>query len=117
MDIVADKILVQLLGAVIDEVAAGLYVGDVLGHTLRIHAKHDVNAFAPTEIAFLAHPHLVPGGQSLNIGGENIFGRYRDAHTEDGLGKHVVCAGRTGAIYVGEANYEVVEHCILEMSD
>ena len=60
---------------VVEQIAAGLDRGDVLVPGLGVHGDHQVDAPAPGEPAGFAHPHLVPGRQALDVGGEDVARR------------------------------------------
>ena len=114
IDVAAPEMRRQGLGVVVEQVTARLDVGDVLRVGLGIHGHHDVHALAAAEVAPLAHAHLEPGRQPLDVGGENVARRHRNAHAEQRLGKHAIGARRTRSVDVGEADDEVVVgdvHC------
>src|SRR5690606_40271947 len=60
-----------IFGGIIEEVAAGLDPLHVPVPGLRVHRDHQVDAAAGAAPALLRHPHLVPGGQALDVGGED----------------------------------------------
>ena len=96
------------LGRIVEQIAAGLDRGDVLVPGLRVHRHHHVDAAAGAEMAVLGHPHLVPGRQALDVGGEDVARRDRHAVAQDRAGEQLVGAGRARAVDVGEADDEVV---------
>src|SRR4051794_17197089 len=59
-------------------------------------------------MAVLGDAHLVPGRQALDVGGEDVARRNRDAMTQHGAGEQLVGARRARAVDVGEADDEVV---------
>ena len=75
------------LGRIVEQIAAGLDRGDVLVPGLRVHRHHQVDAAACAEMAGFGDPHLVPGRQSLDVGGEDVAGRYRHAVAQDRASK------------------------------
>ena len=97
------------LRRIVEEIAAGLDLGDVLVPGLRVHRHHHVDAAAPPEMAALADPHLVPGRQALDVRREDVARARRDAHAQDRLGEQRVGAGRARAVDVGEFDDEVVD--------
>ena len=109
MNVAAHVTQVEGFGGVIEHVATGLHLADVFRKALRVHADHHVDAAAAAQIAVLADAHFVPGGQSLNIRGENVSWAHRDTHAENRLGKHAIGTGGAGAIDVGELDDEVVD--------
>ena len=96
------------LGRIVEQIAAGLDRGDVLVPGLRVHRHHHVDAAAGAEMAVLGHPHLVPGRQPLDVGGEDVARAHRHAVAQDRAREQFVGAGRTRAVDVGEADDEVV---------
>ena len=108
-DVVAEFRRRHRPGRIVEEVAAGLDLGDVLVPGLRVHRDHEVDAAAPAEVPGLGHPHLVPGRQALDVGGEDVAGGDRHAHPQDRAGEQPVGAGRSGAVDVGELDDEVVD--------
>ena len=72
VDVVAELRRRQRLGRIVEQVAAGLDLGDVLVPGLRVHRDHQVDAAAPAEIAGLDDAHLVPGRQALDVGREDV---------------------------------------------
>jgi hypothetical protein len=92
-DVVAEFRRRQGLGAVVEQIPAGLDLGDVLVPGLRVHGDHQVNPAAPAQIAGLGHPYLEPGRQALDVGGKDVARRHRHAHAQDRLGEKGVCAG------------------------
>src|SRR6185312_14056867 len=93
---------------VIEQVPARIDRGDVLVPGLGVHRHHQVDAAAPAQPAATGNAHLIPGGQALNVGGEDVAGRNRHAHPQDGTGEHLVGRRRAGTVDVGEFHDEVV---------
>src|ERR1700737_4119593 len=60
------------------------------------------------EMSVLGHPHLIPGRQALDVGGEDVARRDRHAMTQDRAAEQFVGARRARAVDVGEADDEVV---------
>ena len=87
----------------------GLQGVDVLAEGRGVHRDHDVHPAAPAEVPRLAHPHLVPGGQPLDVRGEDVAGADRHPHPEHRLREQVVRARRARAVDVGELDDEVVD--------
>jgi hypothetical protein len=52
----------------------------------------------PGDETILVDADGVPGGQALNVGGEQVLARDRDAHLEDGAQDGVVGGGTAGAV-------------------
>ena len=74
VDVVAELRRRQRPRGVVEQVAAGLDLGQVLVPGLRIHRDHQVDAAAPAEVAGLGHAHLVPGGQPWMLDGKMLRG-------------------------------------------
>ena len=108
-DVVAELRRRQRLGGVVEQVAAGLDLGDVAVPGLRVHGDHQVDPAAAAQMPGLGDPHLVPGRQALDVGGEDVARRHRHAHPQDRLGEHAVGAGRARAVHIGELDDEVVD--------
>ena len=109
VDVVAEPRRRHRLGRIVEQIAAGLDLGDVLVPGLRVHRDHHVDAAAPAEMAALADPHLEPGRQTLDVRREDVARARRDAHPQDRLGEQRVGARRAGAVDVGEFDDEVVD--------
>ena len=109
IDVVAKLRLRQRPGVVVEEIPSGLDLGEVLVPGLRIHRHHQVHAAAAAEPAALGHPHLVPGGQTLDVGGKDVARAHRHAHPENGPGKQLVGRSRARAVDVGELDDEVID--------
>ena len=107
-DVVAELRLRHRLGRIVEQIAAGLDLGDVLVPGLRVHRDHQVGAAARAEMAGLGDAHLVPGRQALDVGREDVARRDRNAHAQHRAGEQLVGARRAGAVDVGEPDDEVV---------
>ena len=99
----------QRLAGVVNAVAARQDLGDVPDLAVRVHAHHQVHAAAAAEMAAFADPHLIPSGQPLDVGREDVLRRHRHAHAEHRLGEHAVGARRAAAVDVGEFDDAVVD--------
>ena len=109
VDVVAELRRRQRLGVVVEEVAARVDFLHVLVPGLRVHRHHQVDAAAAPEVARLGHAHLVPGGQPLDVRGEDVAWAHRDAHAQEALGEELVRGGRAGAVHVRELDDEIVD--------
>ena len=98
----------QRFGGIVEQIAARVDRGNVLGPGLRVHRHHKVDAAAPTKMTGAADPDLIPGGQALDVRRKDVSRRDRYAHPQDRLREHGVGAGRAGTIHVGELDYKVV---------
>ncbi len=87
VDVVAELRRRQRLGAVVEQVAAGLDLLHVGVPGLRVHRHHQVDAAAPPEPAVLVDAHLVPGRQALDVGREDVARADRHAHAQDRLAR------------------------------
>ena len=98
------------LRRVVEEIAAGLDLGDVLLPRLRVHR-------APSRSTPPRRPrqprstiaHLVPRRQALDVRREDVARRDRHAHAQDRLGEQAVRRRRARAVDVGELDDEVVD--------
>ena len=108
-DVVATRQRRERAGRIVEEVAAGVERGHVLGEGLGVHRHQNVGAAARSEPSILAHPDLVPGRQALDVGGEDIARRDWHAHAQDRPREQEIGAGRARAVDVGEANDEIVD--------
>ena len=107
-DVVAEFRLRHRLGRIVEQIAARLDAGHVVVPGLRVHRHHEVGAAAGAEMAGLGNPHLVPGRQALDVGGENVARRHRNAHAQHRAGEQLVGARRAGTVDVGKPDDEVV---------
>ncbi len=107
-DVFPRQLLVPGPGGVIQEITAGAHFRQVLGVSLGVHGHHDVHPAGAGEITLAAHADLEPGGQALDVGGEEVLAHHGDAHAEDGLHEQAVGAGGTGAVDVRDLDDEVV---------
>src|SRR5208282_5060321 len=109
VDVVAELRGGQGLRRIIEEVTAGLDLGEVLVPRLRVHRDHHVDAATASEMAAFADSYLVPGRQTLDVRGEDVARARRDAHPQDRLGEERVGARRPRSVDVGEFDDEVVD--------
>ena len=107
-DVVAELRRRHRLGRIVEQVAAGIDAGHVLVPGLRIHRDHEIEAAAGAEMAGFGDPHLVPGRQALDVGGEDVACRHRHAHAQHRAGEQLVGARRARTVDVGEPDDEVV---------
>ena len=56
----------------------------------------------------------IPGGQALNIGGEEVFARNRDAHLEDRAQDGVVGGRTAGAVLRANDNGKIIDYFVHE---
>ena len=108
-DVVAELRRRQRLGRVVEQIAAGLDLGDVLVPRLRIHRDHEVDAAAAAAPAVLDDAHLVPRRQALDVGRKDVARGHRHAHAQDRLGEQAVRRRRARAVDVGELDDEIVD--------
>ncbi len=107
-DVLAEARARQALGRVVEQVAAGLDLGDVAIPGLRIHRHHQVATATATQPTGGGNAHLVPGRHPLDVGRKDVARRHRHAHAHDGPGKQFVGRCRARAIDIGELDDEVV---------
>ena len=108
-DIVALESLRQGLRGIVHKIAAGNEAVVILAQGLAVHRHHHVDIAPPAQIALFVDPHLVPGRQPLDIGGEDVLWADRHAHAEHRFGKEVIGAGRAGAVDVGKTDDKIVD--------
>ena len=94
---------------VIDEVATRCHLAHIACVGLGVHADHDVDLARARDMAILRHADLVPGRQTLDVGGEVVLAHHRDAAAEDRLHQQRIGARRTGAVDRGDLDGEVVD--------
>ena len=109
MDVVAKARRRHRLGAVVEEIAAGLELGEVLVPGLRVHRHHQVDAAAPRQVAALADAHLVPGRQALDVRREDVARADRHAHAQEAPREQLVRRRRARAVDVRELDDEIVD--------
>ena len=107
-DVVTELRLRHRLGGIIEQVTAGLDPRDILVPGLRVHRYHQVGAAARAEMAGFRNPHLVPGGQALDIRGKDVARRARNTHAQHRPSEQLVGAGGARPVDVREADDEVV---------
>src|SRR5438552_2427793 len=61
------------------------------------------------KLSFRRDPQLVPRGEAFNVGGKDVFGRYRDSHMEDRSGQNQVCGLAARTVDGGGLDGEVVD--------
>ena len=64
---------------------------------------------AAGDVAVLADADGVPGGQALDVGGEQVLAAHRDAHLEHRAQQGVVGGLAAGAVLGGDDDREVVD--------
>ena len=108
-DAFANQRVVERPGGIVEQVAAGSHRRDVLGVRLRIQRDDEVDVLGPRRVAVLAHPDLVPGGQSLNVRRKDVLARDGNAHAEDRLHEQTVRARRAGAVHRAHLEGEIID--------
>jgi len=107
-DILAEARFRQGFAVVVKQVTAGFDFLDVGVPGLRVHGDHQINTATATQPTLFVDAHFVPGGQALDVGGEDVARADRHTHAQDRFGEHLVGGGRTRAIDVGELDDEIV---------
>ena len=107
-DVVAELGRRQRLGAIVEQISAGLDPGHVPVPGLRVHGHHEIGAAAGAEVSGFRDAHLVPGRQALDVGRENVARRDRNTHAQHRAREQLVGAGGARAVDVGEPDDEVV---------
>jgi len=109
---IVDQIIAAKLNAPVVRVEhhpARHHPGDILGHGSHIHGDQDCRALLPAEIAILAHPDPVPGGQPLDVGGKQVLAADRNAHLEQGAQQHAVGCLAAGTVDCRSHDGEIVD--------
>ena len=96
------------LGRIVEQIAAGRDLLDVLCPGLRVHRDHHVDAAAASEIALLGDADLVPGRQALDIRREDVARADGYTHAQDRSREQFIGRRRPGAVDVGELDDEIV---------
>ncbi len=108
VDVVADQGRIERPGGVVQEIAALAHFANVARVGLRVHRDHQVVIERARGVAVFVDADLVPGGQALDVGREQVFAGDGNAHAEDGLHDEAVGAGRSGSVDVGQFDGEIV---------
>ena len=93
---------------VVEDNSAGHDAFHIFGHGGAVHADHNFDAFSAGEEAIFAEADVVPGGQPLDIAGEEVFAGHGDAHFVEGADQQVVAGLAAGAIGGRHVEIEVV---------
>ena len=109
VDVVAEFRRRHRLGAVVEQISAGLDRGHVLVPGLRVHRHHEIGAAAGAEVSRFRDAHLVPGRQALDVGREDVARADRHAHAQEAAREQLVRRRRARAVDVGELDDEVVD--------
>ena len=94
---------------VVEQEAAGRDRRQVLRVGLGVHRHHHVHLTAAGQVSGFGDADLVPGGQALDVGREEVLAHHRHAHAEDRLGQQRVGARGPGAVRCGGDGDEAVE--------
>ncbi len=108
-DVVAQDLVVEVLGGVVEHPAPRHHLVDVPLVALRVHRHHQVEVGAAGGVAVPVHPDLVPGGEPLDVGREDVLPGHGDPHAEQRLQEQAVRAGGARAVYRADLQREVVE--------
>ena len=92
-----------------EERIAGRQVRDIISDGLLVHRDKDVIILAPRDVAIFAEADCEPGGEALNIGGENVLACYRNAHPKQSTDKDCVCRLAACAVHRRHNDLEVVD--------
>src|SRR4029077_14701983 len=75
-----------------------------------VEGDQDVDLVRARHVTFRGDPELVPGRQAFDVGGEDVFGRDRDAHPEDRPGQDQVGRLASGTVDGRCLDCEVVDY-------
>jgi hypothetical protein len=70
-------------------------------------------ALAARQEAFVAQADVEPGGQTLDIAGEEIFARNRDAHFVQRADQHAVAGLAAGAVGRRDVDVEIIDDVLI----
>src|SRR5262249_39293043 len=96
------------LGAIVEQISAGLDPRHVLVPSLRVHGHHEIGAAAGAEVPGVGFAPLVPGRKALDVWRASDGWCDVLCHEQDGGGDQLVGAGGAGAVDVGHPDDEVV---------
>ena len=99
MNIASDVPEIERLGGVIDHIATGIDLRDILGEALRVDADHDIDAAAAAQDGAVIILSKAPGSSELST----IWAR-TDPHKTADLSEAVEIALCTGAADIVRAN-------------
>jgi hypothetical protein len=97
---------------IVEQVAAGVDLGDVLVPGLRVHRDGEVDAAAAPAPSRFGDANLVPRRQALDVGRKDVARGDRNAHAQDRACEEAVCGSRARSVDVGELDDEVVDACV-----
>ena len=109
LDVTAELRRRHRLRAVVEQIAAGLDLGQVLVPRLRVHGHHQVDTAAAREVALFVDAHLVPGRQALDVRRKDVARADRNAHAQQAAREQLVGRRRSRAVDVGELDDEIVD--------
>ncbi len=95
-------------GFVEDEGGAGLEAADVVGDGVGVHGDEEIDVGFARDPAVFADADGVPGGETGDVGWEEVFAGDGDSHAEDAAEKDGVCGLRARAVDGGDVDGEVV---------
>ena len=93
----------------VDDHAAAAYRRQVLAPRGNVERDQDVDLVRARHVSFRRDPQLVPRGEAFDVGGKDVFGRYRDSHMEDRSGQNQVCGLAARTVDGGGLDGEVVD--------
>ena len=94
---------------VVQQPAAGDEFLDVARVRLRIHGHDEVELRGARDVPRPVDADLVPGGETLDVRGEDVLPRHRHSHAEDRLHDEPVGARGPGAVHRRDLEREVVD--------
>ncbi len=97
------------VGLLVDHHTAGSDGLQVVSPRRGVERDQDVDLVRPGHVPLGRDSQLVPGREALDVGGEDVFGRDRDSHVEDGPGQHQVGGLTAGSVDGRRLDGEVVD--------
>ena len=94
---------------VVDADAAGRQNFDIFMHRGGVEGNEQLGGVPPGDVPFMTGANVVPGGQALDVGREDVFAVDRDTHFEQGAQNGQVGGLAASAVGGGNHNRKVVD--------
>ncbi len=104
---------VELQRLVVDDGGARIQRQHVFLRRLGVHRDEEVDFLLPGDVAALAGPNRVPGGQPGDVGREHVLAGHGNAHQENRTEEHEVGRLAARAIDGGDLDAEIVDDPLL----
>ena len=103
------QLVVQRPRRVVQQVAAGAHLRNILLIGRRVERHHQVEVRSAGGVAVFADPDLVPGGQALNVRRKDVLTRDGDSHAENRLHEESVRRSRSRSVGGCDLESEIVD--------